>query len=256
MCGKPSGSQAAEALRRAGAWTALKRRWPVFASVGVNAGMIALIALIPQRSLTPVEPDIIDVTLVELDEADPAEDEPEPEPEPEPAAPAESETAPAPEREAMIEVPTPETPPTGLQSPITAAPDETADAAPLTGRRGDIPQLDLPVFDAPEAQQQARAESALRGLACNRLGRERPDWCDEEESDGLDAPEPPEFAEQPDMAPKEWAAFELPRREAWCGQSDGVIRDVFVEDSNPYRQGAAAGIGTLSHDSLTGDCPN
>lgn len=225
--------------------------------MGVNAGLVTLLALVPARSLPVPQQTAIEVTLVEPDA-------PEPEPEPDPVEP-EPETADVPEDPAPA-LPQPEIaavgpeaeslPEPGPQSPVTALPGETADAAPLTGRRNDIPEIDLPVFAEPEARQRAATETALRGLACNRLGRERPGWCDEAVADVIDGPEPPAFAEQPVMAPKEWAAFELPEREEWCGQSDGVIRDVFVADSNPYRQGAAGAVGTLATDSLSAPCPD
>lgn len=241
-------------------WQAVQRRWPVLASIGINAGLIALLALIPPRHLPSDAASVIEVTLVELDEPETPEPDTEPGPvtqEPEPPEPAEEPAPPPPQTDSTVQAPAADTPPApGPQSPILAQPDETADAAPRTGRRSDIPEIDLPIFDAPEARQQARTENALRGLACNRLGRERPDWCDEDETDILDAPQRPAFAEQPDMAPKEWADFELPERETWCGTSDGVIRDIFVADSNPYRQGAASAVGTLATDSLTAPCPD
>lgn len=229
----------------------MQRRWPVLASLGVNAGLIALLALIPARNLPQSAPSVIDVTLVERDEPEPeAEPDPlapEPEPEPEPTDPVEDASPPPPDTKSAEQTPAHDRlPATGLQSPILAPPDETADAAPLTGRQRTSPDIDLPMFDARGAQQQERTETALRGLACNRLGRERPGWCDEAAPDSLDAPQPPAFAEEPDMARQEWAAFEPPEHKEWCPDSDGVIKDVVVTDQNPYRQGAAAAVGTLA----------
>ena len=237
----------------------LRRSWPFLASFGINGALIALLLNLPQRSLPadPDTPDIIPVTLVEQaseppeaeETAEPREREPDQEPAPEPDPPPLAD----PEPLRPLALPATETPTpserTPVQSPVIAAPGETADAGRMAGGDSELPELDLPILAGP----QARTRNALRGLSCNRLGKERPAWCDDGDGDVLEAVAKPGFAEDPTMAPKEWAEFEIPQREEWCPQSDGVIRDVVIEDQNPYRQGAAAAVGTLAR-SFEGGC--
>ena len=159
---------------------------------------------------------------------------------------AEAPASPAPSPAA----PVPQAPPrTAVQSPVIARPDETVEADAMTGTgASDAPAVDLPVFAPPAA----RAETALQALACARLGRERPAWCDEAaDGDVIEVAAGPSFAATPQVAPKEWADLDVPVREEWCPEADGVIKDVVVENDSPFLQGAAAMAGSLASSAAT-----
>lgn len=221
----------------------MRRGWPVLASIGVNGALVALLLNLPQKAPSPGSNAraIIPVTLVQQPPAPPPEPAPEPEdePEPEPEPPPQAKPTPAPP--ARVGTPSNDDS-ASIQSPIIAGPGEAIDADRMAGDETDIPELDLPIF----AGRQERAAGALRAFRCNRLGAERPVWCDEDAPDVIEAAERPGFADVPTLAPMEWAAFELPEAEEWCPQSDGVIRDAIVETRNPNLQGAAAAVGQLA----------
>lgn len=217
------------------------RSWPVLASVGVNAALIAVLFSFPTETFEGDDgaPDFIPVELVELP-PELTEAEPEPLSDDLSAVEAEDLAPPAPSP-----APLPQTAPRSLvQSPIIARADEAVEADAMTGTgASDAPEVDLPVFAPPAA----RAETALQALACARLGRERPAWCDEgTDSDVVEVAAPLGFAETPQIAPKEWADLDIPVRERWCSDADGVIADVVVQNDSPFLQGAGSMAGSLA----------
>jgi len=217
----------------------MRRSWPVLASMGVNGAMIALFLRFPTGPIEGAEsaPDFIPVELVEL-----PPERAEPEPQPGAPLPIEAEQAPPP---APSPAPAPQIEPrSAVQSPVIARADDAVEAEAMTGTSTeDTPEADLPVFAATTA----RAENALQALACARLGRERPAWCDEAvDSDVIEVAARPAFAEAPRIAPKEWADLDTAPRERWCSDADGVIADVVVESDNPFLQGAASMAGSLA----------
>lgn len=217
------------------------RSWPVLASVGVNAALIAVLFSFPTDTFEGDEAatDFIPVELVELP-PELAEAEPEPLPDAPAAVEAEDLAPPA-----TSPAPLPQTAPrSAVQSPIIARADEAVEADTMTGTgASDVPEVDLPVFSPPAA----RAENALQALACARLGRERPTWCDEAAvGDVIEVAAPSGFAETPQIAPKEWADLNIPVRERWCSDADGVIADVVVENDSPFLQGAGSMAGSLA----------
>lgn len=64
------------------------------------------------------------------------------------------------------------------------------------------------------------------------------------------------------MKSKAWADFELQQPDLalarilaeGCPPNDGVINDVFVPTDNPYLQGAASMVGSLSANSAKPEC--
>lgn len=66
-----------------------------------------------------------------------------------------------------------------------------------------------------------------------------------------------------DLAPARWADFGAPTvdpeiRRIWaddCAPKQGVIDDAFTQDTTYYRQGAHAGVGSLSKNSTNKRCP-
>ncbi|WP_084395791.1 hypothetical protein [Henriciella aquimarina] len=240
-----------------------RRAWFLLASAGLNIPLFWILANVPRAALTPPTPreTIIPVTLVEPPAPPPAPEPPEPPPE-EPPAPEEKSAQPAPPEPAASPAPE-ETPPPpdetspakGLTSPVIAAPGETADAAPSAGDETAFPELDFPM----PSTQEDKTVTALRAFRCNQYGKDRPDFCSDE-ADAIEAPAPPAFAEEPDMAPKEWARFALERPDPavqriiaeGCPPQDGVIQDVFTGSSNPNLQGAAGMVGMLAGDSGSG----
>ena len=217
------------------------RSWPVLASVGVNAALIAVLFSFPTETFEDDDgaPDFIPVELVELP-PELAEAEPEPLPDAPAAVEAEVLAPPAPSP-----APLPQTAPhSAVQSPIIARADQAVEADAKTGTgASDAPEMDLTVFAPPAA----RAETALQALACARLGRERPTWCYEAAvADVIEVAAPPGFAERPQIAPKEWADLDIPVRERWCSDADGVIADVVVENDSPFLQGAGSMAGSLA----------
>lgn len=211
----------------------------MLASVGVNAALIAVLFSFSTKTFEGDEggPDFIPVELVGLP---PERAEAEPEPEDEAPVEAEALVPPAPSAAPLPQA----APRTAVQSPVIARADEAVEADAMTGTgASDAPEVDLPVFAPPAA----RAETALQALACARLGRERPAWCDETaDGDVIEVAARPSFAETPQIAPKEWAALDVPVREEWCPEADGVIKDVVVENDSPFLQGAAAMAGSLA----------
>ncbi|MCZ4296547.1 hypothetical protein O4G74_00605 [Henriciella marina] len=213
----------------------------MLASVGVNAALIAVLFSFPTETFEGDEgaPDFIPVELVELP-PELAEAEPEPAPDAPAAVEAGEPVPPAPSA-----APLPQTAPrTAVQSPVIARADEAVEADAMTGTgASDAPEVDLPVFAPPAA----RAETALQALACARLGRERPAWCDEVAvGDVIEVAARPGFAGTPQIAQKEWASLDVPVRQKWCPEADGVIKDVVVENDSPFLQGAAAMAGSLA----------
>ena len=219
----------------------VRRSWPVLASVGVNAALIAVLFSFPTGTFQGDDgaPDFIPVELVELP-PELVEAEPEPLPDAPAAVEAVDPVPPAPSAAPLPQA----APRTAVQSPVIARADEAVEADAMTGTgASDAPEVDLPVFAPPAA----RAETALQALACARLGRERPAWCDETaDGDVIEVAARPSFAETPQIAPKEWAALDVPVREEWCPEADGVIKDVVVENDSPFLQGAAAMAGSLA----------
>ena len=212
----------------------------MLASVGLNAALIAVLFSFPTETFGGDEgaPDFIPVELVELP-PELAEAEPEPVPEDETPVEAVDPVPPAPSPAPLPEA----APRSAVQSPVIARADEAVEADAMTGSgASDAPEVNFPVFAPPAA----RAETALQALACARLGRERPAWCDEAAGgDVIEVAARPSFAETPQIAPKEWAALDVPVREEWCPEADGVIKDVVVENDSPFLQGAAAMAGSL-----------
>ena len=108
--------------------------------------------------------------------------------------------------------------------------------------------------------QMEQAVDALRTFRCNPFGKVRPAGCD-------DVPEilavGEDLEDVPAAAPKSWAAFVLDRPDPaiqriqaeGCEPKDGVIDDVFTQDTTYYRQGAHAGAGSLSKNSVNQNCP-
>ncbi|HIG23752.1 MAG TPA: hypothetical protein EYG02_00240 [Henriciella marina] len=222
------------------------RSWPMLASIGINGALIAVLLSFPTETSEDDEgaPDFIRVELVELP---PELAEAEPEIISEDEAPVEA-GEPAPPAPGPAPVPQ-AAPRTAVQSPVIARPDEAVEADAMTGTdASDAPAVDLPVFAPPAA----RAETALQALACARLGRERPAWCDEAaDGDVIEVAAGPSFAGTPQIAPKEWAALDVQVREEWCPEADGVIKDVVVENDSPFLQGAAAMAGSLASSAAT-----
>ncbi|WP_300394687.1 hypothetical protein [Henriciella sp.] len=229
-----------------------ERPWFLLASLGVNLPLFWLLASVARSGPAPGSEIIIPVSTVEvIPEAEP----PPPPPEPVAETPSDVEPTQADPPPAAEETPTP-APAPQIRSPVTARPGETADAAPSPSGETEGPVLDLPVI----SEQEVKAADALRAFQCNRLGAGRPSWCDEQPTEMLAMPDP---AREPDMAPKRWADFEMPRinpaiRRIWaegCPPKDGVINDAFTQDTTYYRQGAHAGVGSLSKNSVNKRCP-
>ncbi|WP_147372362.1 hypothetical protein [Henriciella barbarensis] len=211
----------------------------MLASIGVNGAMIALFLGFPTDPLEGAEsaPDFIPVELVEL-----PHEGAEPESKPETPLPIEAEQAPPP---ATGPAPASQTEPrSAIESPVIARADEAVEAEAMTGTHiEDTSEADLPVFAPPNA----RAKNALQALACARLGRERPAWCDDAaDSHVIEVATRPAFAETPQIAPKEWADLNVPVQEKWCPEADGVIADVVVENDSPFLQGAGSMAGSLA----------
>lgn len=238
-----------------GAHARLRQSWPLLVSIfGVNLPLLGLLGLMSGHAGRSELAVIVPITLVEL----PERQEPEPEPEPEPAPPPQT-VAPAPERPAP---PSPQPEPSEtdrptLQSPILAAPGETADAVlPQAGADTDAEET-TPALRQPAEQ----AITALQAFRCNRLGADRPVDCPDVE-DAILPVTKPAFAEEPDMKPKAWADFEVPQQDLalarllaeGCPPNDGVINDVFVPTDNPYLQGAGSMTGSLSANSAAPEC--
>ncbi|MEQ9315192.1 MAG: hypothetical protein RLN72_05025 [Henriciella sp.] len=223
---------------------------PYLASAGINLLIVALVLAIPRSPAEDTTIEIIPVTLVEepeLLEEDITPPEDVPTPEPEATLPA-IETRP----------PKPATqdswwPAQDLQSPIIAAPDETADAQTSTDA--------VPALPSPPSPDVDQATAALQAFRCNRFGDDRPAFCDDQ-ADPIKAVSQPAFAEQPNMIPKAWASFEIQQADMAltrllaedCPVSDGVINDVFVATTNPNLQGAASAVGSLSAGSAEPNC--
>ena len=211
----------------------------------MNAALFAVLAGVPGRDFSGPGEIVIPVTMVEI------VPEPEPPPEPEPEAEAPAEPDPVVET-AESTPPTPQ--PSPIRSPVIAAPDETADAVISSGDNSDDSEVTLPSIGPAEE----KAANALRAFQCNRLGANRPAHCDEAPKEILAS-----LAEEPEMTPHEWEAFERPAIDPailriWaedCPPKDGVINDVFTQDTTYYRQGAHAGAGSLSKNSINERCP-
>lgn len=232
-------------------WPGLR---PFLASAGINCLFIVLVLAMP-RTVDPVTAvEIIPVTLVEEPEPpEPAEPPPEEVPRPEPEKPAASIEERAPEPLPQQTPPTPQ----AVQSPIIAAPGETPDAQVSTDA---VPALPAPQPNLPPPELE-QATAALQALRCNRFGADRPAFCDDQ-ADPIEAPSRPAFAEEPEMRPNAWARFEIEQEDTAlarllaedCPISDGVINDVFVATTNPYLQGAASAVGSLSAGSAEPNC--
>lgn len=228
--------------------------WPWFllASLGINLPAFWVLANIPHGGRQSGGEIVIPVSIVDRLPEPPipeAEDRPAPSSAPQAREPDMAHSAADSAATAR--------PAQRLRSPVLALPGEQADAA-LSEERGAHP-----VFDpaAPQTNE-AMAAASLRALSCNKLGKDQPDDCDDK-AGPLFVTEAPGFAEQPDMAPKRWAEFEADVIDPeilriWaedCPPGDGVIKDVFTNDTAYYRQGAHAGTGSLSANSINKRCP-
>lgn len=228
------------------------RPWFLLASLGINLPVFWMLANIPHGGRQSGGEIVIPVSIVErLPEPLIPEDDDTPAPS---SAPQTREPGPA---NSAADRAVTARPGQRLRSPVLALAGEQADAA-LSEERGAPP-----VFDpAAPLSGEAKAAASLRAFTCNKLGKDRPDHCDDT-AGPLFVTEAPGFAEEPDMAPKRWADFEIdiidPEiQRIWaedCPPGDGVIKDVFTNDTAYYRQGAHAGVGGLSANSINKRCP-
>jgi len=239
----------------------IRRAGLLAASLGVNLPAFWLLAAAFQSHPADAALTIIPVTLVEdvLTEPPlPAEPPPEPpvDPAPPPPAPIVKPPPPAPADPAPLP---PEPSAEAITSPVIAAPGETVDAQlPSPAPTGPPPAPALAETSLPQITgERAQAATALRGLACHRLGSDRPDWCDDETGHPGPALPVSSLADEPEMQAHAWKPFEivlpdleLERLKAErCPPSGGVIKNVFQPSSSPYRQGIAGAGGTLSQGS-------
>lgn len=223
----------------------------LLASVLINLAVLWALALVPRQTRMDTPAAVIPVTMVAKIPVDPP-----------PAADERASDAveATPKRAVQAEVPpqqTPERPISrpSVQSPVTALDGEASDATPVLPGPASSAEADFPVLTEPTRQ----VSEALKAFQCAKAGAPKPNFCGSVQQITL---KEPSLSPEP-VLPTEWASFVVERRDPaiqrlqaeGCPPQDGVIRDVFTQDTTSYRQGAHAGVGSLAAGSVNKSCP-